>query len=197
MTLRAAIYARQSVGDDLGIVRQQELTRKLIAAKGWTVAGEYLDNDVSATKNRAKGTRRTALLKDAEDAKLDVVVAVDMDRLLRTLPDLVKLTDSKLKVLTVTGDLDLMEPEDMFKATLMAALAEFEGKRKGERTTRANDQRTRSGIPAARGALFGWSDVIHVYEPEARWVRYAHETILAGGTLHSIAKHLNDEKVET
>jgi hypothetical protein len=48
----AAIYARISsdiAGTDAGVQRQVEDCRKFADSLGWPVAGEYVDNDISAT----------------------------------------------------------------------------------------------------------------------------------------------------
>jgi site-specific DNA recombinase len=51
----AAIYARISSDQDgrgLGVARQVEDCRKLASDRGWAVAEEYVDNDVSAYSGR-------------------------------------------------------------------------------------------------------------------------------------------------
>jgi DNA invertase Pin-like site-specific DNA recombinase len=53
----AAIYARISsdqTGQALGIQRRLEDCRKLAADRGWIVADEYVDNDISAFKGRER-----------------------------------------------------------------------------------------------------------------------------------------------
>lgn len=199
MTLRAALYARQSIDSELGMARQQTLCRELIEQRGWTLVDEYLDNDVSATKGRGAGTAWSRMLKAKEEGLIDVVVAVNMDRLLRTLADLVTLTSSGIKVLTVSGEIDLTTADGALQAGVMASVAEFEGKRKAERLVRANAQRLSKGIPAARSRMFGWTDGTssEALESEAKWVRWAHEQFLAGETLGTITRRFNAEGVPT
>lgn len=50
--MKAATYLRQSLKKDEGIERQRDRTRKLIEARGWSFAGEYVDNDTTASKPR-------------------------------------------------------------------------------------------------------------------------------------------------
>lgn len=66
----AAIYARISsdpMGTRLGVERQLEDSRKLAHARGWTVAEEYVDNDVSAYS----GAERPAYQRMLADISLE------------------------------------------------------------------------------------------------------------------------------
>jgi len=49
MSKRVAVYLRHPKGDDYGIHRQLERTRSRAELRGWTVAGEHIDNDASVT----------------------------------------------------------------------------------------------------------------------------------------------------
>lgn len=83
--MRAGVYARISsdrTGQALGVRRQLEDCRALMADQGWTVAGEYVDNDRSAHS----GTPRPEydrLLADVADGLVDAVVVWDLDRFRR------------------------------------------------------------------------------------------------------------------
>ena len=56
--------------------------------RGWTVAETYNDNGISGAKGRDKRTGLDRMLKDATRGKFDVVLAWAMDRLGRSLTDL-------------------------------------------------------------------------------------------------------------
>ena len=80
----AAVYARISSDDGtaLGVTRQVEDCRALAASLGWTVAEEYVDNDVSAFTGRTRpGYER--LLADLRDGSRDAVLVYHLDRLTR------------------------------------------------------------------------------------------------------------------
>ncbi|MGA1838452.1 recombinase family protein [Herbiconiux sp. 11R-BC] len=175
-----------------GIDRQVSRTRKLIEARGWTVAGDYRDNDTSASKDRSIGTRWAAMLADAEAGKFDVVVAVDIDRLLRSMPDLVSLTATGVAVLTVDGEIDLTTADGEFRATMLTGIARFETRRKGERQKRANDARVAQGKPVPGRRRYGYeSDNMTPREDEAKLVRWAFDQIKAGGSIRSTAITMN------
>lgn len=184
---RAALYLRQSLDVQEGIDRQRDRCAALALARGWTIAGEYVDNDTSATKARAAGTAWARLLDDARLGALDVVVATDLDRLVRSTRDLVTLADTGAAVLTVDGEIDLTTADGEFRATMLAGIARFETRRKGERQKRANATRASSGRPFNAQRAFGYEpDGVTIRETEAAELRRAYQRILAGGSLRSV-----------
>ena len=190
MTLKAAIYARQSINNAEGIGRQVTRCTSLIQSKdGWElVLPPYEDNDTSASKTRGADTAWSRMLEDAKAGKFQVIVAVDMDRLLRNITDLSALTDAGVAVLTVSGEIDLTTADGKFRATMLAAIAEFETKRKGERHLRANADRVAKGLPVPGRRRFGYErDNITPREPEASEVRAMFEAVNTGTSLRSLA----------
>lgn len=184
-TESAVIYVRQSVDVAEGIKRQLARCRTLAEARGWTVVEEFEDNAVSATKARGPQSAWSRLL--ASDVEL--VIAVDLDRLVRSQRDLLALLEAGKRVVTVDGEIDLSSADGEFRATMMAALARFEVRRKGERSVRANQDRVaRRGLPVPGKRRFGFKPGNVEEEPEeAAQVRQAYADILAGRSLRSIA----------
>lgn len=66
----------------------------------------------------------------------DIIVAVDLDRLVRSTKDLNVLVDLGAKVVTVDGEIDLAAAEGEFRATMIAGIARFETRRASERQKR-------------------------------------------------------------
>jgi DNA invertase Pin-like site-specific DNA recombinase len=193
----AAIYARQSKELSDGIDRQVKLCKKLCENNGWEVVKVYEDNDVSAYKNRGRGTAWAQMLSDVSDLEIDVVVATNMDRLLRRVPDLAPLVATGASVLTVDGELNLDSAEGEFRATMGAGLAQFETKRKAERQVRANDARVAKGIPAPSRRRYGYeTDGCSPREEEAKIVREIFEKFLSGASLRSIALDLQARGID-
>jgi site-specific DNA recombinase len=201
--MRAALYVRQSVSKDLGIALQLEATQALADARGWTVHPDHVfqDNDVSASKYRGAKTAWGRMLKaaSAKEREFDVVVAVRLDRLLRSARDLVILYDTGVLVTTTQGDLDLTTPTGKMQAQMLAVLAEFEVDLKGQRQRETNAyRRTLGKAPGGRRA-FGYTSSAagHVpLEPEATAVREAYRDVTSN-TLHSIARGWNDQGLTT
>lgn len=195
---RAALYFRQSLDVQEGIDRQRTRCRSLAAARNWEVVDEYADNDTSATKSRSKGTAWARMLADAEAGKFDVVVAVDLDRLLRTVRDLITITETGAKVLTVDGDIDLTTADGEFRATMLAGIARFETRRKGERQKRANADRALKGKRSGGRRPFGYDDDgVTVRDTEAAAVREGYASLLAGVPLAEIARGWNSQGLVT
>lgn len=195
--MRAFIYVRQSIDLTEGIDRQLERTRRLAEQRGYLVVREFTDNDTSASRSRAKAAWPTMLAAlRAGDA--DVVIAVDIDRLVRSLRDMLDLMESGAAVLTVDGELDLTTADGEFRGSMMAALARFETKRKSERQLRANEHRASLGRPNPQRRRYGYeTDMMTPREPEAAVVRRVFEGVAARKSLRSLAKELNAEGFRT
>jgi site-specific DNA recombinase len=190
--LRAAVYVRQSLDVQEGIDRQLTRCRSLASARGWDVVEEYVDNDTSATKARGANTAWARMLKHAAESRFDIVVAVDLDRLLRTVGDLLRLTESGAKVLTVDGEIDLTTADGEFRATMLAGIARFEARRKGERQKRATADRASRGKRSGGRRPFGYEqDGITVRAVEAEAVREGYAALLSGVPLAAIARSWN------
>jgi site-specific DNA recombinase len=193
-----ATYNRQSLNAQQGIDTQRKLNREAAERRGWTVVEEYQDNDVSASKPRGPGTAWYQLFQDAKARKFTHVIATDFDRIARGQRDLLDLIDSKLKVQTLDGEIDLSTADGEARASNSVTWARFEVKRKSERQKRASEARAEKGIPHRGKRPFGWQhDGMTLVPEEAAWVRYAVDETLAGTSLRAIVRHLNDQQVPT
>lgn len=164
---RAALYARQSKADSDGIDRQLPRIRKLAEDRGWIIVDEYIDDGLSASKSRGPGSNWARMLTDADAGKIDTVIGVDLDRLLRSLQDLLVLIDHKLMAVTVSGDIDLSTADGEFRATMLAGIARFEVRRKAERQSRAQLQRAQQGRPPKGVRPMGYAVNGDLIEDEA------------------------------
>lgn len=203
-----------------GIDRQRARCTALAESRGWELVQEYTDNDVSASKPRGKGTAWYRMMHDVKSGSIDTVIAVDQDRLLRTLSDLVTLMDMGVKVVTVDGEIDLSTAEGEFRASMGASMARFEVRRKSERQVRANAHRRGLGLPPGGRRAFGYTKLRNgasldsatrltadgnTYpdfghqptEPEASAVRRGFALLLSGASIQSIAKTWNAEGLTT
>lgn len=151
------MYLRQSLDVQEGIDRQRARCAALIEARGWQLVGQFEDNDTSASKPRGKDTAWARLLTALDVGGVDVVVAVDLDRLLRSIKDLVEITERGTMVTTVDGDLDLATADGEFRATIAAGLARFETQRKSERQRRAQAYAALDGRRVGGRRPFGWA----------------------------------------
>ena len=87
-TKRATLYLR--VSTDGQSVENQRLALQAVAAqRGWSVVAAYDDNGISGAKGRDRRPGLDALLNDATRGRFDVAMVWAMDRLGRSLADLI------------------------------------------------------------------------------------------------------------
>jgi DNA invertase Pin-like site-specific DNA recombinase len=195
---RAAIYVRQSRDVREGIDRQKTRCEELVRSAEWDLVHVFEDNDVSASKPRGPKTSWAQMLKSFDDGEFTVLVAVNLDRLLRAQRDLTFLIDRGILIRTVEGEIDLTSAFGQFQASIATAMAAFEVRRKAERQIRANDFRAQRGLPAAGKRVFGWeTDQLTVRETEASTIKLAFDLFLDGNSLHSICRTFNSKKLLT
>lgn len=204
--VKVAIYARISrdvTGEGLGVERQLSDCRKIAAERGWTVAEEYVDNDISAYA----GKRRPAyerLLEDIAARQRDAVIVYNNDRLTRRPIELEQFTmiceaAGVTQLIAVTGGLNLGNDDGMFTARVLAAVAAKESARKSERLKRKAREIAESGKPNG-GYHRPWGyepDRVTVVESEAEVIRLLAERYLAGESLASLTHWLQDNNIPT
>lgn len=194
---RAALYVRQSKKADEGIERQIERTAALAALRGWEAVAVYEDNDVTASKPRGPETAWRRLLADAAAGRINVVIGVDLDRVVRSTRDLNTLIDAGLALVTVDGEIDLTTADGEFRGTMLAAIARFEVRRKGERQSRAQRQRAEKGRAPAGVRLTGYDRHGVIVENEGVIVRRVFDRFATGESLKGLAAMLDAEGVPT
>jgi len=89
---RAAIYLRVSTKDQTTENQHREL-QDCAKNAGWEIVAIYEDHGVSGSKGRDQRPEYDRLLKDATRRKFDVVMAWSVDRLGRSLTDLISFLD--------------------------------------------------------------------------------------------------------
>ncbi|MEB2527822.1 recombinase family protein [Kocuria rosea] len=186
------------------MTRQLEDCRALAARLGWTVVGEYVDNDVSAYSGKVR-PEYTALLRKLETGGIGGVLAFHTDRLHRSPRELEHYIDLSERhgVLTHTvkaGPVDLSTPSGRAVARTLGAWARHESEQNSMRTRRALLQRAQRGQRAGGPIPFGYAledGKPVIVEKDASEVRGAYAGILAGRSIGSIVKDLNARGVKT
>ena len=126
---RAALYIR--VSTDGQTVDNQRLELEQAAKRaGWEIVGVYQDNGVSGAKSREQREAFNRLCKDATRRKFDVVMAWSVDRLGRSLQDLIGFL-SELHAVGVDlylhqQGIDTTSPAGKAMFQMMGVFAEFE-----------------------------------------------------------------------
>src|SRR4051812_26648147 len=131
--LRVATYCRISddrEGQALGVKRQAEDCDALAKARGWTVAGRFVDNDISAYSGKTR-PGYAQLLDAVRGGLVDGIVAWHPDRLHRSpreLEDFLTLVEQHgVAVETVqAGHWDLSTPSGRMTARILGSVARGE-----------------------------------------------------------------------
>ncbi|MFT6292145.1 MAG: DNA invertase Pin-like site-specific DNA recombinase [Ilumatobacter sp.] len=205
---RAVVYCRISAdltGEAAGVDRQEAMCRELADREGYEVVEVLADNDVSAYSGVVRpGYER--LLHLIETGSVDAVVAYHVDRLYRRILDLGRLAaiieQHRVDVRTVSaGDVELSTASGRFTAQILAAAAEHESARIGERVSAKHKHNAAQGRAHGGGRAYGYRRLgpgkLEVVPDEAAVIRWAAEQILRGASLNSLVIDLNDREVPT
>jgi site-specific DNA recombinase len=208
--INAALYARISLdvlGTEKGVARQLEDARLLAQQRGWTVACEYVDNDVSAYNGDAR-KQYQRLMADAEARRFDQIIVWQTSRLWRNRaergPAINHLGRLGIAITACKGpSLDLSTAYGRGMAGLIGEFDSMESEVKSERQIRANLQKAQEGKAAAfvpygwkrekelneSGKVVKWWDVEHPVE--AGVIRDIARRLLEGESMRAIIEDLN------
>lgn len=127
--MRVAIYLRVSTDGQTTEHQRRELESRAAAA-GWDVVKVYEDAGISGAKGRDKRPQFDALLKDATRRKFDMVAAWSVDRLGRSLQDLLgflaELQGAGVGLYLHQQALDTSTPAGRAMFQMVGVFAEFE-----------------------------------------------------------------------
>ena len=159
---RAVLYLRVSTVDQTTANQEREL-RQVGARMGCEITKVYRDHGISGAKGRDKRPAFDALCKAAARREFDAVMAWSVDRLGRSLQDLVAFL-GELHALGVDlflhqQGLDTTTPAGKAMFQMLGVFAEFERSLIRERVmaglARARKQGTKSGRPSGRPKIDG------------------------------------------
>lgn len=193
--MRVAVYLRQSQdrsGEQLGIDRQREDCLRLIAARGWTVSAEFVDNDVSALSRKPRPQFVTMMAR-VDAGEFDVIVARHIDRLLRRLTELENVLErcqsTNVSIVTAADGVDTSTDGGRLVARILSSVAQGEVERKAARHRSAAVQAAKQGRWVGGGRPFGYdADGMVVRENEAALIRQGFADFLAGESFGEIAR---------
>jgi len=195
VTTRVAIYARVSTtnhGQDASL--QTRELQQFAEARGWQVAGEYVDAGVSGSKDSRPELNR--LMADAKQRRFDAVCVWKLDRFGRSLRHLVNaladLESLGLSFISLKDNLDLSTPSGRLMFQMIGAMAEFERAliqervRAGLRNARAKGKRL--GRPRA---IVDATRIASLRAQGLSWPQIARRLGLSVGTVYGAARSLS------
>lgn len=150
--MRVALYARVSTSDQDADLQLDEL-RRYAGARGWMVAGEFVDRGVSGAATSRPD--RDRLLAAARRRDVDGVVVWRFDRFSRSITDLVasleEFRNLGVAFVSLHEQIDTSSPTGRVVFAVIAAMAEFEREILRERVraglARAKERGIRLGRP--------------------------------------------------
>jgi DNA invertase Pin-like site-specific DNA recombinase len=157
---RAALYLR--VSTDKQTVKNQEIQLRQVAERrGWEVVSVYDDAGISGAKGRKDRPGLDRLLNDALKGKFDVVMAWAIDRIGRSLVDLLhtiqQLEACRVDLYLDQQNIDTTTPMGKLIFQVTGAFAEFERSMITQRINlgieRARKHGTKSGAPIGRAPI--------------------------------------------
>jgi DNA invertase Pin-like site-specific DNA recombinase len=128
-TIRAAIYLRVSTSEQTVENQRREL-EAAAATRGWQIVGEYCDRGISGAKGRDGRPQLDLMLKDAVRRRFEVVMVWSVDRLGRSLPDLIasmqELRGARVDMFILQQGLDTTTPAGRAMFQMLGTFSEFE-----------------------------------------------------------------------
>jgi DNA invertase Pin-like site-specific DNA recombinase len=157
---RAVLYLRVSTLDQTTANQEREL-REVAGRMGCEIVHVYKDHGISGAKGRDKRPAFDRLCKDAAQRKFDVVMAWSVDRLGRSLQDLIgflsELHALRIDLFLHQQGLDTATPAGKAMFQMMGVFAEFERSMIQERVRaglrRAKDEGKQLGRPRIASEL--------------------------------------------
>jgi DNA invertase Pin-like site-specific DNA recombinase len=130
MTRRAAFYVRVSTADGQTTENQLRHLHEVAQRLGWTVVAIYSDDGISGSKSRDRRPGLDALLKGVARKEFQIVAAWSVDRLGRSLPDLISLLGElqarNVDLFLHQQALDTSTPSGRMLFQMLGVFAEFE-----------------------------------------------------------------------
>jgi site-specific DNA recombinase len=207
--MRAATYVRVSTEEQAengtSLDTQREQARSYVAARGWTLTGEYEDAGISGTKDEREREGLRSLMQAARSGEVEVVVVTKVDRFSRSMAQFARsveeLDNLGVSFVSVTEGFDSTQLTGQLMRNMLAAFAQFEHGRIAERMTQGRRAVKAQGYWTGGSVPFGFRPVEDAGNPHKRLVldEFNTETIrLAvsflldkGCTMHETAEHLN------
>ena len=127
--MKTAIYARVStVGNGQSPEMQLRELREYVERRGWTLAGEYVDEGISGAKDSRPELNR--LMEDAHRRKFDCVLVWKFDRFARSVSHLLRALETfkaqGIEFISFSEQMDTSTPTGRMIFTVLGAVAELE-----------------------------------------------------------------------
>ena len=192
MTKRIAIYARVST-DKQTVDNQLIELRGLCERLGYTIVQEYTDNGISGSKSRSDRPALDQLLKDATRRKFDMVMCWSIDRLGRSLQNLVEILN-ELQALGIDlyfqqQGMDTSTPSGRMIFSVFGAIGEFERNLIRDRVLAGQQRAKANGVKMGRPSKMndGMKSAVKLLREKGMGIKQiARELQIGVGTVYTV-----------
>ncbi len=206
--MRVAGYTRVSTQEQaingLGLEVQRDKIQAYCYSQDWTLINIYEDAGVSgATLDRPAFNQ---MVQDASSGMFDLIITYKMDRISRSLKNLLVLVEDTLSQIDISiksvteSFMDTSTPEGMAMFQVLGTFSELERKQITRKLSDARAKKSDNGGYAGGYLPYGYDSVkgkLVVNEEEADIVREIYSQRKDGMSLRMISRALNDHQVTT
>ena len=207
--MQTAIYCRVSTEEQategFSIHAQKDKLTKYANINDWDIVDYYVDDGISG-KNLTERPEVSRLIEDVKKGKIKNVLIYKLDRLTRSVKDLIYLIElfdkNNCTFNSQTEKIDTSNAVGRMFVKIIGIFAEFERENLAERVTFGYEQKTREGNYTNCNGVFGYDYIIgkgklKINKNEAGYVRKIYNWYLEGESMLKIAKKLKDLSVPT
>ena len=207
--MQTAIYCRVSTEEQategFSIHAQKDKLTKYAIINDWDIVDYYVDDGISG-KNLTERPEVTRLIEDVKKGKIKNVLIYKLDRLTRSVKDLIYLIElfdkNNCTFNSQTEKIDTSNAVGRMFVKIIGIFAEFERENLAERVTLGYEQKTREGNYTNCNGVFGYDYIVgkgklKLNKNEAGYVRKIYNWYLEGESMLKIAKKLKDLNVPT
>ena len=207
--MQTAIYCRVSTEEQategFSIHAQKDKLTKYANINDWDIVDYYIDDGISG-KNLTERPEVSRLIEDVKKGKIKNVLIYKLDRLTRSVKDLIYLIElfdkNNCTFNSQTEKIDTSNAVGRMFVKIIGIFAEFERENLAERVTLGYEQKTREGNYTNCNGVFGYDYIVgkgklKINKNEAEYVRKIYNWYLEGESMLKIAKKLKDLNVPT
>jgi DNA invertase Pin-like site-specific DNA recombinase len=189
---KVAIYARVSTDKQTCENQLQEL-RATAERMGYTVVAEFVDSGISGMKTRQDRPALDQLMKSATQRKFDMVMCWSIDRLGRSLQNLVEILNEmqsmKIDMFFLQQGMDTTTPSGRMIFSVFGAIGEFERNLIRERVIAGQKRAVANGVKIGRPSKMndGMRSAIKLLRDKGMGIKQIAKQLQVGiGTVYSV-----------
>ena len=191
---KVAIYAR--VSTDKQTCDNQLIELRAVAERcGYTIVQEFVDAGISGAKGRADRPALDAMMKASNQRKFDMILVWSIDRLGRSLQNLVELLNDlqsmRVDLMFLQQGMDTSTSSGRMMFSIFGALAEFERNLIRERVVAGQNRAKARGVKMGRPSKMndGLRSAIQLLRENGMGIKQIAKEVGVGvGTVYSVIK---------